>query len=135
MPHGVRLAPVVRKAVHKRSKAEEGGTHSASGNGNDMQGIDAARARVKVRQLIALATNHAAREEEARTAAVQAARLIAKHDLLAVSDVPRLAGTAQGRSIRLKFSALCLVCDRAIAAGSRAFWSKGEGCVHMGCLP
>lgn len=105
----------------------------------------------RVHRLLALAASE--NENEARNAAVQACRLIRKHDLRLshpnpVSNVPTHEPVAPTRGtvvdldelqamvIKAKLSTPCLDCGERIEPGVLAWWMRGRGMVHhMKCDP
>jgi len=111
----------------------------------------------KVVHLIALASSPS--EEEARTSAVLACRLIREHGFLVVmsngapspaartarpapprsapqprpAPAPKRSRRPQPRLIVLNYRGVCVTCERYITRGDRAWWRPGKGVVHEGC--
>lgn len=106
----------------------------------------------RVHRLLALAVSE--NENEARNAAVQACKLIKKHDLRLSHPHPTIAPSPSGEPvpptrgtvvdldelqamvIKAKLSTPCLDCGERIDAGDLAWWMRGRGMVHhMKCDP
>lgn len=93
--------------------------------------------RSKARNLVRLAVDPAAAENEARTAAVFACRMIHEHGLLDVNQEPEHApavrqNNAVPKRIRVRFGDSCRVCHMWIDEGATALWAQGVGLVHLG---
>ncbi len=109
----------------------------------------------RVLDLVRLAVDAGAADNEARNAALAAAKLIAQHGL-AVVDPARLRASsgpprpAQGhpwraapstsrgdphasRRIENRFPSRCRVCDDAVDVGERVWWRPGLGVAHLDC--
>ena len=107
----------------------------------------------RIRALLARAAHATTPEEEARTSAVQAARLIARHGLavgpgVMVEEVriERRAWQAQsswwsghpvagdhGEPYAAPVGGRCQACKRAYRKGVRVQWRNPIGPVHVGC--
>ena len=106
----------------------------------------------KVQRLIALTSSSS--EEEARTSAVLACRLIREHGFRVVlatetvADSPRpraqpRAETPQPdhksnkypkpRLIKLTYYGMCLTCGNEVSKGARVWWRPGFGIAHETC--
>ena len=90
----------------------------------------------KVRRLLAQATSPF--EEEARTAALLAARLIAQYGLQVVDPVKRepVKRDSSGLFVRIKakYTGRCKVCMGVILLEQKVWWKHGYGCVHDECM-
>lgn len=92
----------------------------------------------KVRALIARAIDSGASEEESRTSAVIAARLIHQHALLDVdasepaveSPLPK----TPRRVIVSKFAGYCRTCGCHYGTGARVAWGRGIGAICVPCF-
>lgn len=103
-------------------------------------------ALTKVQALLARALDQGASEEERRTSAVIACRLIRDHGLLGRSSEPVIRYVyvnqqpqpAQPTSVRRrvivsKYSGRCSECASAYEVGHRIAWAKGQGTVCFDC--
>src|SRR6185295_9929478 len=79
-------------------------------------------------------------EEEARTSAVIACRLIREHGLEvslpgSVREPPQepVSDEPEVRIIRSKFESSCLGCGGFVGIGERVSWTKGRGVSHLDC--
>jgi hypothetical protein len=99
------------------------------------------RVVAKVEKLVAMsASPHL---EEARTSAFMACRLIREHSLQIVAlgsahnpkqqqqDPP--SESEKFRPIRVRHKGYCQRCRASIFPGEMAFWSAGNGLLHMHC--
>lgn len=115
----------------------------------------------RAQQLIALAVCDTTPQEEARTAAMVAVKLISENDLLAAPrpeqdlrkwfddmmwsvrgqavdvDVPPPAPaptpSPKGKNMKAKFKGTCVSCGKTVAKGEPIVWSKRGGTRHQGC--
>lgn len=95
----------------------------------------------RVMDLIALAVDGAAAEGESRNAALQACRLIARHDLDVVARAtvvpyraPRRTTESEGAIvIKSQFAQPCKRCAGVVEVGERCFWRRGAGVAHFAC--
>jgi hypothetical protein len=90
----------------------------------------------RVWNLIRLAVDPAAAENEARTAALIACRTIVQQDLqIAFAGIQRVAAEPQvsRRIIRSKYPGVCIECLRPYAAGDPIAWAKEAATIHAQC--
>ncbi len=97
----------------------------------------------KVEALIARATDPGASEEEQRTSAVIAVRLIREHKLLSVSkpaEIPRIYGGQYPRDaaparriISSRYPGNCKACGDDYRAGDVVAWARNAGAVCVPC--
>lgn len=100
----------------------------------------------RIRHLIELACNDATAPNEARNAALQACRLIKRHNVAVGDPVSNLAArvchtpkrkpqpNASGeRLISLKHAANCRICLIPMYPGEFAYWNKYTGARHPDC--
>lgn len=103
---------------------------------------------LRVVQLIRLATDPAASEAEARTAAMIACRMIREHRLLLAKDFQETPGKERPTptdvwedpekgervSLRSKYEGRCKRCRQKYYIGTEVLWSpSGFGCIHPNC--
>lgn len=90
----------------------------------------------RVRKLIALTSSSF--EEEARTAALAACRLIRMHGLVLTGGVDARTASSPSlpafREIHNRFPTACRCCEKEIGVGCRVIWAKYHGCVHVRCF-
>lgn len=100
------------------------------------------------RKLVALGADPA-NENEARTAAVQACRLIMQHGMVLIACMPEpprpppppppphgygaRTGAPVGRRIRARYDSVCDYCEGPIYVGDLVWWVPGARVVHFGC--
>lgn len=95
----------------------------------------------RAHDLVRLAVDSGAAEGESRNAALMACRLIAKHGLHIVAQLPEQTRAAppppppppRRRVITSRFEGICCACNGLIAVGERVVWTPGEGAVHLRC--
>jgi uncharacterized protein DUF2786 len=102
----------------------------------------------KVHKLIALSSSPY--EEEARTAAIMACRLIREHGFVVISAGSKNAkqqnreeyqddyrktreDNPEWRFIFAKFGGRCKVCHKYYDVDDPVYWKKGAGCIHEDC--
>lgn len=104
----------------------------------------------RANDLVRLAVDPGAAEGEARNAALQACRLIAKHELILLARMPEAPRAAPppraarpspsvnvppgGRMIRSRFESNCRVCNELIEVGDSIWWVPNRGSAHMECI-
>lgn len=97
----------------------------------------------KVRALLARAVDAGASQEEQRTSAWIAARLIHQHSLLEPEDQPAPACQApeprthaaepHRRVIRSRYAGYCRACGARYSVGARIAWARQAGAVCVSC--
>jgi hypothetical protein len=83
----------------------------------------------RIGRLVRLAANAGAEEDEARTAAVIACRLMVQHDLIAMPldlVLQSLPPPVERRFIRTKWATLCSCCGWTVDEGEIIAWAKGQ---------
>ncbi len=92
----------------------------------------------RVEKLIALSASD--REEEARTSAMLACKLIREHKLKVVGGflpfpipVIKMKPSADRRVMIAKFDGSCRCCQGAYRKGDRIAWSIAQGPIHLSC--
>lgn len=91
---------------------------------------------VKVRRLLTLAADSGASEQEARTAAFQAARLIAAHRIPIGEQQAPVAPRFEAPKrvvIVAKFRGFCCACRSHFNAGDLIAWAKNCSSYHADC--
>lgn len=100
----------------------------------------------RVTDLVRLAVNAGAADNESRNAALAAAKLIAQHGLLVIEPArlqapasapwrppPPRRDSEAARRIENRFAGSCRACGGFVGVGERVWWRPGRGVSHFAC--